>query len=87
VEALRELTDRDRYLLAVLAEHQVLTADQIGRLKFTDAYTDRKRLVLLTRRGILDRFRDAVRPGSQPGRYTLGSARRRDRRRRPRVLP
>ena len=72
VEALRELTDRDRYLLAVLAEHQVLTADQIARLKFTDANTARKRLVLLTRRGILDRFRDAVRPGSQPWRYTLG---------------
>jgi Replication-relaxation len=73
VEALRELTDRDRYLLAVLAEHQVLTADQIARLKFTDANTARKRLVLLTRRGILDRFRDAVRPGSQPWRYTLGA--------------
>jgi hypothetical protein len=72
LEALRELTDRDRYLLAVLAEHQVLTADQIARLKFTDANTARKRLVLLTRRGILDRFRDAVRPGSQPWRYTLG---------------
>jgi hypothetical protein len=66
------LTDRDRYLLQVLAEHQVLTADQIARLKFTDANTARKRLVLLTRRGILDRFRDGVRPGSQAWRYTLG---------------
>jgi hypothetical protein len=70
--ALRSLTDRDRYLLAVLAEHQVLTADQIARLKYTDANTARKRLVLLTRRGILDRFRDGVRPGSQAWRYTLG---------------
>jgi hypothetical protein len=66
------LTDRDRYLLGVLAEHQVLTADQISRLKFTDTNTARKRLVLLTRRGILDRFRDGVRPGSQAWRYTLG---------------
>jgi hypothetical protein len=66
------LTDRDRYLLQVLAEHQVLTADQIARLKFTDANTARKRLVLLTRRGVLDRFRDGVRPGSQAWRYTLG---------------
>jgi hypothetical protein len=70
--ALRSLTDRDRYLLDVLAEHQVLTADQIARLKFTDANTARKRLVLLTRRGVLDRFRDGVRPGSQAWRYALG---------------
>jgi hypothetical protein len=72
VAALRTLTDRDRYLLGVLAEHQVLTADQITRLKFDDANTARKRLVLLTRRGVLDRFRDGVRPGSQAWRYTLG---------------
>jgi hypothetical protein len=72
VAALTRLTDRDRYLLQVLAEHRVLTADQIARLKFTDPNTARKRLVLLTRRGILDRFRDGVRPGSQAWRYTLG---------------
>jgi len=70
--ALRSLTDRDRYLLQVLAEHQVLTADQIARLEFTDANTARERLVLLTRRRILDRFRDGVRPGSQAWRCTLG---------------
>jgi hypothetical protein len=69
---LRTLTDRDRYLLQVLAEHHVLTADQITRLRFGDANTARKRLVLLTRRGVLDRFRDGVRPGSQAWRYTLG---------------
>ena len=72
VAELRQLTDRDRYLLDVLAEHQVLTAEQIARLKFTDDNTARKRLVLLTRRKILDRFRDGVRPGSQAWRYTLG---------------
>ncbi|HEY6798921.1 MAG TPA: replication-relaxation family protein, partial [Kineosporiaceae bacterium] len=42
------------------------------RLKFTDANTARKRLVLLHRRKILDRFRDGVRPGSEAWRYTLG---------------
>ena len=72
VAILRTLTDRDRYLLDVLAEHQVLTADQITRLKYNDANTARKRLVLLTRRGVLDRFRDGVRPGSQAWRYALG---------------
>lgn len=69
---LRTLTDRDRYLLQVLAEHRVLTADQITRLRFGDPNTARKRLVLLTRRGVLDRFRDGVRPGSQAWRYALG---------------
>ena len=72
LSALAWLTDRDRYLLGVLAEHRVLTADQIARLKFTDANTARKRLVLLARRRVLDRFRDGVRPGSQAWRYTLG---------------
>ena len=72
LDALRQLTDRDRYILDVLAEHHVLTADQIARLKFTDDNTARKRLILLHRRKILDRFRDGVRPGSQAWRYTLG---------------
>jgi hypothetical protein len=72
VEELRQLTARDRYVLDVLAEHQALTAAQIARLKYDDLNTARKRLVLLHRRRVLDRFRDGVRPGSQPWRYTLG---------------
>jgi len=69
---LRHLTPRDRYLLEILAQHLVLTAEQIARLCFEDPNTARKRLVLLTRRGILDRFRASVYPGSQAWRYTLG---------------
>jgi hypothetical protein len=72
LDELRQLTERDRYVLEVLAEHQVLTAEQIARLKFTDENTARKRLILLHRRRVLDRFRDGVRPGSQAWRYTLG---------------
>jgi hypothetical protein len=72
LDELRRLSARDMYLLDVLAEHQVLTAEQIARLKFTDENTARKRLVLLHRRKILDRFRDGVRPGSQAWRHTLG---------------
>jgi predicted transcriptional regulator len=68
----RQLTARDHTLLGLLAAHRVLTAHQIARLLFTDDNTARKRLVLLTDRGVLDRFRAGLRPGSQEYRYTLG---------------
>ncbi|WP_216897129.1 replication-relaxation family protein, partial [Nocardia alni] len=68
----RQLTPRDLTLLGLLAAHRALTAHQIARLLFTDDNTARKRLVLLTGRGVLDRFRAGIRPGSQQYRYTLG---------------
>ncbi|MCC3329469.1 replication-relaxation family protein [Nocardia abscessus] len=72
ITAQRQLTPRDLALLGLLAAHRALTAQQITRLLFTDANTARKRLVLLTGRGVLARFRACVRPGSQEYRYTLG---------------
>jgi predicted transcriptional regulator len=72
IAAQRQLTPRDLDLLGLLASHRALTLHQITRLLFTDANTARKRLVLLTGRGILDRFRAGIRPGSQEYRYTLG---------------
>ncbi|MET8871698.1 replication-relaxation family protein [Nocardia sp. NPDC004604] len=72
ITAQRQLTPRDLRLLGLLAAHRALTAHQITRLLFTDDNTARKRLVLLTDRGVLDRFRACVRPGSQEYRYTLG---------------
>ncbi|WP_228837115.1 replication-relaxation family protein [Nocardia brasiliensis] len=72
IAAQRQLTPRDLELLALLAAHRALTAHQITRLLFTDANTARKRLVLLTSRGVLARFRGCIRPGSQQYRYTLG---------------
>lgn len=72
ITAQRQLTPRDHDLLDLLAAHRALTASQITRLLFTDANTARKRLVLLTGRGVLDRFRAGIRPGSQQYRYTLG---------------
>ena len=72
IAAQRQLTPRDLDLLGLLADHRVLTAHQITRLLFTDANTARKRLVLLTGRGVLARFRACIRPGSQEYRYTLG---------------
>lgn len=73
IAAGRALTDRDRELIALLADHRVLTTDQIARLFYGHDNTARKRLVRLTERGILARFRTCVRPGSQTWRYTLGA--------------
>ena len=41
-------------------------------LGFDNVHTARNRLNLLQRRGVLARFRDAVRPGSQSWRWALG---------------
>lgn len=72
ISAERQLTERDHQLLDLLADHQVLTTEQIARLLFASPDVARKRLVLLTRRGVLARFRACQRPGSQSWRYTLG---------------
>ncbi|WP_329049982.1 replication-relaxation family protein [Amycolatopsis sp. NBC_01488] len=73
IAAGRTLTTRDRELIALLADHKALTTDQIARLFYGHDNTARKRLVRLTDRGILARFRTCVRPGSQSWRYTLGT--------------
>lgn len=67
-----QLTARDRTLLDVLAEHRVLTTDQITRLAFPSRDRAERRTLQLARRNILARFRRMVRPGSQTWRYTLG---------------
>lgn len=69
---LRRLTARDRWLIDLLHEHQMLSTEQITALAFDTAHTARIRLNLLQRRGVLARFRDCVRPGSQSWRWTLG---------------
>ncbi len=69
---LRRLMPRDRWLLDLLAEHKVLTTGQVAALAFGNVHTARNRLVLLAQRGVLTRFRDGVRPGSQQWRWTLG---------------
>jgi hypothetical protein len=68
---LRRLMARDRWLLDLLGQHQVFTTEQVAALAFDNVHTARNRLVLLQRRGVLARFRDAVRPGSQSWRWTL----------------
>jgi hypothetical protein len=69
---LGRLTDRDRRLLALLDEHRVLTTDQIAAIAFGSIARARARLHQLHTRGVLDRFRHYIRPGSVSWRWTLG---------------
>ena len=67
------LTPRDRNLLALLDEHQVLTTSQIHRLHYRAARTCQIRLRELHKLGLLERFRFArLYGGSQPWHWTLG---------------
>ena len=70
-DEMRRLMPRDRWLIDLLGQHRVLTTEQITTLAFHNLHTARNRLVLLNSRGILARFRNAVRPGSQQWRWTL----------------
>jgi Replication-relaxation len=69
---LARLTARDRRLLHLLDQHQVLATEHIISLAFGSRNRALSRLSLLYRRGILDRFRHYHRPGSQSWRWTLG---------------
>lgn len=68
----RRLTERDRWLIDLLAEHRVLTAEHVNALAFDHIKRARRRLLLLCQRGVLARFRRHVPVGSQSWRYTLG---------------
>jgi hypothetical protein len=72
VAALAWLTGRDRHLVSVLAEHQVLTTNQIAQLAFPRLDVAQRRLLRLTRLGLLDRFRWHTLVGSETWHYTLG---------------
>jgi hypothetical protein len=70
---LGHLGPRDRLLLRLLADHQVLTTPQICALLFPSLRRAQRRLTVLHRAGFLDRFRDRQgRGGSQPWHWTLG---------------
>jgi hypothetical protein len=69
---LGRLTDRDRQLLDLLDQHRVLTTDQVAAIGFGSIARARSRLHLLHTRGVLDRFRHYIRPGSLSWRWTLG---------------
>jgi Replication-relaxation len=70
---LGHLGPRDRLLLRLLADHQVLTTGQVHALLFGSLRRAQRRLAVLHRAGFLSRFRDRQgRGGSQPWRWTLG---------------
>lgn len=69
---LGRLTSRDRHLLQLLDEHRVLTTEHIAAIGFGSIARARSRLHLLHTRGVLDRFRHYIRPGSVSWRWTLG---------------
>ncbi|MEV6523150.1 replication-relaxation family protein [Longispora sp. NPDC051575] len=67
------LTHRDIAILSRLAEHQILTTSQITRAFFDHPRIARRRLTILTRLEILDRFRFNLRAaGPEEYIYFLG---------------
>lgn len=67
------ITSRDRLLLQLLDDHQVLTTGQIHRMLFTARRTCQLRLAELAALGLIERFRfPRDGGGSQPWHWTLG---------------
>ncbi|MGA8117734.1 MAG: replication-relaxation family protein [Actinocatenispora sp.] len=71
LDRLRRLTSRDRQLLVWLAEHYVLSSEQITEMLFPSARSARLRLAALHRLEVVSRFVD-VTTGSRQYLYTLG---------------
>jgi hypothetical protein len=68
-------TPRDRWLLAMVAEHRVLTAGHITALAYGTLRSANRRLATLTRLKLVERFRaNPDRDGTEPYRYILGPA-------------
>jgi len=57
LSVLGQLTTRDRQLLDLLDEHEVLTTSQLARLAFPSRSMAQRRLLRLTGLGVFDRFR------------------------------
>lgn len=68
------LTGRDRWLLLMLAEHRVLTTTHITDLAFGTTRNAERRLLILYRFGLVDRFRPFTPTGSAPWHYLLTPA-------------
>ncbi len=69
--AARHLTDRDRSICALLAEHRVLTTAQLATVAFDSPISARHRLATLYRLRVLDRFRPFRRVGTAPNHWVL----------------
>lgn len=67
----RRLTDRDRAILCLLADHRVLTSDQLADALFGLPTTARHRLTQLHQLRVVQRFSPFVSKGSAPYHYVL----------------
>ena len=77
LELAARLTDRDRLILELLAEHRVLTTGQLADATFGSVRRSEARLAQLHDLGLLDRFRPRAVSGSAPYHWilaTLGAA-------------
>lgn len=68
------LTPRDHWIIAMLHEHRVLTADQLTDMAFPSYRSGRQRLRELYQWAVTDRFQPFVSAGSAPMHYVLGPA-------------
>jgi Replication-relaxation len=68
------LTPRDRWLLAMIAEHQVLTSHQITQLAYGSPGATRHRMLILWRLRAVDRVQPFITAGSAPMHYVIGDA-------------
>jgi hypothetical protein len=66
------LSYRDRAIISLLDDHEVLTTDQLARLYFTRLDVAQRRLLRLSRLSVLDRFRWRLPIGSESWHYVLG---------------
>ena len=67
------LTDRDRLIVGLLAEHDVATTDQLTDVAFGSVRRAQDRLSRLCAMGVLFRFRFSLAAGgTSPAHYTLG---------------
>ncbi len=74
LSVLEWLTERDRRIVDVLAEHQVFTTAQLAELTFPSLDMAQRRLFRLYRLGVVDRFRWNIPVGSGTWHYTFGPA-------------
>ena len=64
--AANRLTERDRQILRLLGQHQVLTTHQITRAFFDNPRVARRRVKILADVGLVDFFRPALLVGTSP---------------------
>lgn len=68
------ITDRDHYVLALIARHRVLTTDHIQAAAFDSVVATRHRMSTLHNLGAVARFRPRPVRGSAPWHYVLDTA-------------